>query len=104
MKHLAALLAVLLATAATPAPPPVPLSTKLPATSLTNPGGQKTHPMNGQGCMSGPGANRAALTVNPVNGHAQAATIVSIPITKGGGSVANSTTHAQQAQACAHTH
>ena len=101
MKYLAALLAVLLTTAATS--PPVPMSTRLHATNFTNPGSSKTHPMNGQGCVSGPGANRAARTVNPVNGHAQAATIISIPITNGG-SVANSTTHAQQTEACAHTH
>jgi hypothetical protein len=102
MKYLAALLAVLLTTAATS--PPVPMSTRLHVTNFTNPGSAKTHPMNGQGCVSGPGANRAARTVNPVNGHAQAATIISIPITKGGGSVANATTHKQQAEACAHTH
>ena len=103
MKYLAVLLAVLLI-AAEPTPRPAPMSTKMHATVFHNPGSEKTHSMNGQGCSSGPGANRAASTVNPVNGHAQAATIVSVPITKGGGSVANSTTRAQQAQACAHTH
>ena len=102
MKYFAALLAVLLTVAASP--PPAPMSTKLHVTNFTNPGSEKTHPMNGQGCTSAHGASRAAMTVNPVNGHAQAATIVSIPITKGGGSVANSTTRAQQAEACAHTH
>jgi hypothetical protein len=103
MKYLAALLAVFLTVAATP--PPAPMSTRLhSATTFHNPGSEKTHPMSGQGCVSGPGANRAATTVNPVNGHAQAATIISIPITKGGGSVANATTHKQQAEACAHTH
>ena len=102
MKYFAVLLAMLLTSAASPAP--APMSTKVHATApFHNPGSEKTHPMNGQGCVSGPGASRAAMTVNPVNGHAQAATIVSVPITKGG-SVANSTTRAQQAEACAHTH
>ena len=82
------------------------MSKKIPVSSLSNPGNHGTNPgtMSGQGCISGPTANRAQTTVNPVNGHAQAATIVSVPIGKGAGSVANSTTRQQQAEACAHTH
>jgi hypothetical protein len=73
--------------------------------SLTNPGAQrnKVGTMNGAGCTSGAVANRSQLAVNPINGQAQAAPIVSIPLNKGGGSVADATTRAQQAHACAHT-
>ncbi len=73
--------------------------------TLTNPGAQrnKVLPMNGAGCTSGVMANKAQLAVNPINGQAQAAPIVSIPLTKGAGSVADATTRAQQAHACAHT-
>jgi hypothetical protein len=74
-------------------------------TSLANPGAQrnKVGTMNGAGCMSGAMASRSQLAVNPINGKAQAAPIVSVPIGKGGGSVADATTRAQQAHACAHT-
>jgi len=103
----ALLLTVLIAAQAAPeqhsTPRPAPMSTKLNVQHFTNPGEAKTHPMSGQGCVSNPGALRAAHAVNPINGQAQAKTIVSVPITKGGGSVAASTTRAQQAEACAHT-
>jgi hypothetical protein len=98
------------AAAQTPGPHGTPtspaLSRKVPASNFVNPGNHasKLGPMSGQGCMSGPGANRSQAAINPINGHAQAATIISIPIGKGGGSVANATTRSQQAQACAHTH
>jgi hypothetical protein len=82
------------------------MSKKIPVTNLSNPGNRSNNAgtMSGQGCISGPTANRAQTTVNPINGHAQAATIVSVPLGKGSGSVASATTRQQQAQACAHTH
>ncbi len=82
------------------------MSKKIPVSNLSNPSVHSNNAgtMSGQGCMSGPTANRAQTTVNPINGHAQAATIVAIPIGKGSGSMQSATTHAQQAQACAHTH
>ncbi len=75
------------------------------ATTLSNPANRKTnaHTMSGRGCISGPNATRAELAVNPITGKAQAAPIVSIPLTKGGGDIASATTRAQQAHACAHT-
>jgi hypothetical protein len=88
------------------APHPTPslagASRKVPLT-LSNPNSSSnTHAMSGQGCISGPTANRAQQVINPVTGKPQAAPIVEIPISKGGGSVANATTRAQQAHACAH--
>jgi hypothetical protein len=115
MKRFALLLSVLVATAAA-APAvaqtvhPTPSSAANYAKvhhsmSLTNPGAahNTTGTMSGAGCQSGAVANAAQLAVNPINGRAQAAPIISIPITKGGGSVASATTKAQQAHACAHT-
>jgi hypothetical protein len=105
-----ALAAVAPAGAQTPGPHGTPTSSalirKVPASNFVNPGNKASRvgPMSGQGCMSGPGANRALANVNPINGHAQTTPIIAIPIGKGGGSVANATTRAQQAHACAHTH
>jgi hypothetical protein len=93
-------------TAAAQAPAPHPTGTHKPhVSSLSNPANHKTNPhtMSGRDCISGPNANRAQLTVNPITGKPQAAPLVSIPLTKGGGSVASATTRAQQAHACAHT-
>jgi hypothetical protein len=80
-------------------------SRKIHVTNLTNPGNarNKVGTMSGAGCTSGVTANRSQLAVNPINGQAQAAPIVAVPVGKGAGSVANATTRAQQAQACAHT-
>lgn len=80
-------------------------SKKIPVNTFNNPGSHGATPgtMSGQGCINGPTANRAQTTVNPVNGKPQAATIVSVPLGKGSGSVANATTRQQQAEACAHT-
>jgi len=105
-----ALAAVAPAAAQTPRPHGTPTSgamvRKVPASNFVNPGNNASRvgPMSGQGCMSGPGANRSLAAVNPITGQAQAAPIISIPLGPGGGSVANATTRAQQAQACAHTH
>jgi hypothetical protein len=115
MKRFALLLSVLVA-AATAGPAaaqtahPTPTSAanyaKVHHTmSLTNPGkpSHNVGTMSGAGCTTAVMANRAQSSVNPINGQAQAAPIVSIPLGKGGGSVANATTKAQQAHACAHT-
>ena len=73
--------------------------------NLTNPGkpSKNVGTMSGAGCQTGVMANKAQLAVNPINGQAQAAPIVSIPIGQGGGNIANATTKAQQAHTCAHT-
>jgi len=71
--------------------------------TFSNPSGPSNpHTMSGQGCISGPTANRAQNTINPITGKSQAAPIVAIPLNKGAGSVAGATTRAQQAAACAH--
>jgi hypothetical protein len=100
--------AALPAAAQTPSPRPsgVMGAQKVPVKSLLNSPNNRsnTHSMSGQGCISGPTAVRGQNSINPITGQPQAATIISIPITKGGGSVASSTTRAQQAEACAHSH
>jgi len=113
MKPSALLLSVLVAVAtAGPAAAQSPHATPTSAanyrkvpTSLSNPANRKNNAgtMSGAGCTSGVTANRSQLAVNPINGNAQAAPIVSVPLSKGSGSVANATTRAQQAHACAHT-
>jgi hypothetical protein len=70
--------------------------------TLTNPGASSsTSTMSGAGC-GGPRANAAQTAINPITGQPQAAPIVAVPLTKGAGTVASATNHAQQAQACAH--
>ncbi len=78
---------------------------RVPPKNLLNSPNTKanTHSMSGQGCISGPTSMRAQNSLNPITGKQQAATIVSIPIGRGSGDVASSTTRAQQAQACAHS-
>jgi hypothetical protein len=80
------------------------MSRKVPGTTLSNPANRSTNPhrMSGGGCISGPTANRAHLAVNPVTGKKQATPIVEVPLSKGAGSIADATTRAQQAHACAH--
>jgi hypothetical protein len=112
MKRFAVVLSVLVAVAGagrvaaqTPhaTPTSAAMSQKVPAMNLTNPANRSNpHTMSGQGCISGPTANRAQLAINPITGKLMADPIVEIPLTKGGGSVANATTRAQQAHACAH--
>jgi hypothetical protein len=71
---------------------------------INNPNARGTpHPLHGRACNSAIMANRAQTAVNPINGQSQAKPFISIPLNKNGGSVANATTRAQQAQACAHT-
>jgi len=72
--------------------------------TFSNPGNPKYNPgtRSGRDCISGRGANAGQQTINPITGQPKAATIVSIPLGQGGGSVASSTTKAQQAQACGH--
>jgi hypothetical protein len=115
MKRLALLLSALLATA-TAAPAVAQTARPTPTSpvnyakikhvhNLVNPGKPTNNvgTMSGAGCQTGVMASKAQLAVNPINGQAQAAPFVSIPITKGGGNVANATTKAQQAHTCAHT-
>jgi len=81
------------------------LQHKVKPMTFTNPGSATYKPgtLSGRDCSSGRGANAGQQTVDPVTGKPRAATIVSIPLGSGSGSVASSTTKAQQAQACAHT-
>jgi hypothetical protein len=92
---------------ATPTPKPykhTALTHKAKPTTFSNPGNPKYNPgtLTGQDCTGGRGANAAQQNVNPITGKPQAATFISIPLGPGGGSVAESTTKAQQAQACTH--
>ena len=115
MMRLAVLLTALVAVAtAGPAgaqtqPPPAEhhhtaLVHKAKPLTFSNPGNSKYNPgtRSGRDCISGRGANAGQQTVDPVTGKPRAATIVSIPLGNGGGSVASATTKAQQAQACGH--
>lgn len=70
---------------------------------LNSPAGRATpHPLHGRACNGGVMANRAATTINPVTGKPEPKAIVVVPLTKNGGGVANATTRAAQAEACAH--
>jgi hypothetical protein len=114
MMRLAVLFAALVALAtAVPAgaqtPPPehhhTALEHKATPMTFTNPANPKNNPgtRSGRDCISGRGANAAQQTVDPVTGKPRAATFLSVPLTKGGGSVASATSRSQQAAACAHT-
>jgi hypothetical protein len=116
MMRLAVLLMALVAVAtAVPAgaqaPTPSPreykksaLQHKAKPMTFSNPGNPKYNPgtRSGRDCISGRGANEGQQSINPITGQPKAATIVSIPLGNGGGSVASATTRAQQAQACGH--
>ena len=116
MMRLAVLLTILAAVAtavpavAAAAPSPRPTGAmgmrKTPPSAFLNSANRKHKPasMSGRGCTSGTLSMRAHLAVNPITGKPQAAPIVSVPLSKGGGSVAAATTRAQQAHACAHAH
>ena len=73
-----------------------PMTFRNPANRTSNSGS-----MTGQGCI-GQNANAAQTAINPITGKPQAAPIVAVPVTKGAGTVASATQHAQQTQACAH--
>jgi hypothetical protein len=77
---------------------------RVPTPTLQNPANRQNNPGTAsvQACISGPTAMRSQNMVNPITGLPQAAPIIEIPVTKGGGSVASATTRAQQAQACVH--
>jgi hypothetical protein len=97
---LAALLVPALAGAA-PSPLPsglmehrIPLTTTYPGAHHRNPSS-----MGGAGCIAAH-PNAGQTEINPITGKPQAAPIVAIPLT--GGNVANATTRAGQAHACAH--
>ncbi len=81
---------------------PGPHASKKPFMTFTNPSSSK----HGQPTASGASCTRNAASLpqrtNPITGQPQAATIVSVPLTKGGGSVASATNRQQQLDACAH--
>jgi hypothetical protein len=58
---------------------------------------------NGSACTRN-GVAAQQQTINPITGQRQAQTLVSIPVGKGSGSVADATTRRQQLEACAHPH
>jgi hypothetical protein len=80
------------------------LQHKVKPTTFSNPGNPNYNPgtQSGRDCISGRGANAGQQTINHITGQPKSETIVSIPLGNGAGSVASSTTRAQQAQACAH--
>ena len=101
---LVALTLVAPAAAQTPKPHSANLVSPHGASLLNNPNARVTpHSIHGRACNGPIMAHRAQTAVNPINGQSQAAPIISIPLGKNGGSVANATSRAQQAQACAHT-
>jgi hypothetical protein len=57
-------------------------------------------PMSAAACNRSP--VYAQQRLNPITGQPQTATLVSIPVTKGGGSIASATTRKGQQEACAH--
>jgi hypothetical protein len=81
-------------------PHPHPSTRATPFMTFSNPAAK--------GRTNGTACNRTAMTsaqqrTNPITGQPQAATIVSVPITSGGGSVKSATAAQQQADACAHS-
>jgi hypothetical protein len=118
MMRLAVVLSALVAVATAvpagaqaPSPTPSPhvykksaLQHKAKPMTFSNPGNPKYNPgtQSGRDCISGRGANAGQQTINPITGQPKPATIVSIPLGNDAGSVASSTTKAQQAQACGH--
>jgi hypothetical protein len=78
-----------------------PGATPTPFMTFNNPVHNKNLPT-----ASGADCNRMTASTmgnkNPVNGAQGSQTLVSVPITKGGGSVASSTNRAQQRNACGH--
>jgi hypothetical protein len=96
-------LVAFLAPAAAQTPPPHhPLPRKTPIMSITNPGGKGQPTANGSFCNRNSVA--AQQRINPITGQPQAQTIVSIPVTNQTSSIAASTNHQQQLEACAHAH
>jgi hypothetical protein len=99
---------MLLAPAAAQTPTPsahhsaAPAPHKTPFMSFGRPSsGATAGPMSAQGCNTGRMQSASKAYVNPVTG-VHSNQVVSIPI--GGGSVQKSTTHSQQAAACAQGH
>jgi hypothetical protein len=66
--------------------------------TFTNPNG-KTSTASGASCI-GHNANATQTVVNPITNQPQAAPIVEVPVSAGGGSIPAATNHAQQAQTC----
>ena len=93
-------------------PPPLPAKTPGPAHSA-HPAAKATPFMTfsnpaGKGPVNSTACSRTAMSAqqqhtNPITGQPQAATLVSVPVTKGGGSVKSATSAQQMADACAHS-
>jgi hypothetical protein len=81
-----------------------PSANKTPFQSFTNPAGKGQTTANGSVCNRQSVNAQQAQTVNPITGLPQASTIVSVPVTKGSGSIPNATNRQQQLQTCAHIH
>jgi hypothetical protein len=81
-------------------PHPHPSTRATPFMTFSNPAGRG--PVNGTAC-SRTAMSSAQQRTNPITGQPQAATLVSVPITSGGGSVKSATAAQQQADACAHS-
>jgi hypothetical protein len=95
-------------------PPPLPAHTAAAAHSPRPHPSTKASPFmtfsnpSGHGPVSSTACSRTAMSAqqqrtNPITGQPQAATIVSVPITSGSGSVKSATAAQQQAEACAHS-
>jgi len=86
---------------ATPHAHPSPRPTSV--MTFANPGAKHAlSSANGASC--GRNAVAAQQRVNPITDQPQAGTLVSVPITPGGGSIASATNRRQQADACTHGH
>jgi hypothetical protein len=57
-------------------------------------------PPNGRDCSSGPMANAAQVTVNPISGEQQAEPFIVIPLTPASGNIAGTTARAQRPYTC----
>jgi hypothetical protein len=86
-----------------PRPGRTPHAQKTPFQAFTNPAGKGQSPANASLCNRSSVGAQQAQHVNPITGQPQASTIVSVPVTKGGGSIASATNRQQQVEACAHT-
>jgi hypothetical protein len=97
------LAALVVLVAATPAGAQTPNPHKTPVMQLQHPAAHHgVTPADASVCNRN--AVTAAQHVNPITGQKQAQTIVSVPLTKGSGSVASATNRQQQLDACAHGH
>jgi len=71
-------------------------------TTFTNPSSTKAGQTTAGGAVCNRNATAAQAHVNPITGQPQAATIVSVPLSKDSTTIAGSTNRRQQIEACAH--